>query len=289
MPGPALLAQSNPTPNEETFEELARLSSTDWLIAAAIIAGSILVGLGLRALLLKPMRRRFGHLVAGLLGRLIVGAAVGFGLVYALNEVGVSMSPLLGLLGLVGLALALAFQDVLSNFIAGVMLSTRRPFRVGDEVSTADYEGVVEDVTMRSVTLHTYDGVRVIIPNSTVWDGAIENFTVHGSRRTTLELGVGYDTDLDQAKRTILATVESVDGVTRSPEALVHAFGESSIDLAIRFWHEPGVADEWQVRDEVARVLKRELDRSGVDIPFPQVVVHSEDGRSDGSDPVEEP
>lgn len=273
---PRVLAQTETDQVEDTIEELGRLTATDWLVAGAIILGSIVAGLIARTIVVRSTKERLGHLISALIGRILVGLFFAVGLVYALNQVGVSVGPLLGLLGLVGLALALAFQEILSNFIAGVMISLQRPFRVGDEVSTGGYEGTVEDVTLRSVTMTRFDGVEVIVPNSMVWEGPIENFTSRGSRRTVLSVGVSYEADLDETKHLIVETVAGVDGVAASPapSALVHEFADSSVNFSVFFWHDASIASEWQVRDEVARRVKTELDAVGVEIPFPQLVLH---------------
>lgn len=278
-----LLAQADQTqpspPVEDTLEELARLTATDWLVAASIIVGAAIVGVLLRSLTIRVLRPRSGPLVAKLLGRLGLALIVAVGVVYALNQVGVSIGPVLGLLGLLGLALALALQEVLQNFIAGVMLSLQRPFRVGDQIRTGGYEGVVEDVTLRSVTLRTYDGVRVFVPNATVWDEPIENATTLGGRRTTLTVGVGYGSDLDKAQTVLLEAAASVEGVRDEPmpQALVNEFGDSSVNFAVRFWHDPDIASEWEVRDRLARTVKMRLDEEGIEIPFPQLVLHRDD------------
>jgi small conductance mechanosensitive channel len=270
-----LIYQSETSP-EETLAELSRLTASDWLLAGAIVVGSIIVGLLVRFVILRLLEGRSGPLVANLIARTVFVVILVIGFVYALGEVGVSIGPLFGLLGLLGLALALAFQDVLSNLIAGVMLSIQRPFRVGDEIKTGGYNGTVVDVNLRTMTMRTFDGVRVFIPNATVWADPIENFTSGGSRRTTLEIGVGYDSDLDAVKKILLDTMGLVEGINSDPvpRALVHEFGDNSINFAVRFWHAPGIADEWEVRDVLARRIKDELDRAGVDIPFPQVVLH---------------
>ncbi|REK34397.1 MAG: mechanosensitive ion channel family protein [Actinobacteria bacterium] len=270
-----LLAQTD-TDVEETLSELSSLTAADWIVAGSIIVGAIIIGLLVQRLSRRAFLDRSGTLVANLIGRLALFLILAIGFVYALNQVGVSMAPLLGLLGLLGLAFALAFQEVLGNVIAGVMLSIRRLFKIGDEIRSAGYEGTVEDVTLRTVTLRTFDGVRVFIPNSTVWQEPLENTTALNQRRTTLALGVGYDSDLDEAQELMLDSLRSIDGVRDdpSPQALVHEFGDCSINFAVRFWHEPHIADEWRVRDTVARRLKRDLDGAGIEIPFPQIVLH---------------
>jgi small conductance mechanosensitive channel len=269
------VAQTETPDVEETFSELSQLTATDWLIAGAIVLGAVAIGLVVRFAISRVLYSR-GRLVSRLISRLAFGLLVALGFVYALNQVGVSIGPVLGLLGLFGLALALAFQDVLGNFIAGIMLSIQRPFRVGDEIRASDYEGTVEDVSLRTTTVHTFDGVQVYIPNNEVWTNAIENSTETELRRTTLPLGVSYDTDLDAAQELILETVRGLDEVVEepAPQAFVHEFGDSSINYAVRFWHESPIATEWRVRDEAARSLKRALDDAGVEIPFPQLDLH---------------
>ena len=212
------------------------------------------------------------HVIARLISHVIFV----FGLVYALGQIGVSVGPLLGSLGVVGLALAFAFHDILENFIAGILMVLRRPFTIGDQIATNDYSGTVEDVTLRSMAMRTYAGERVYVRNAMVWKNPIVNHTELGERRTTIEVGVSYDTDLDEAARVMLAATTSISGVSEvhPVEVFIHEFGESSIDFAVRFWHQPQHAVEWAVRDEVARAIKRSLDAATIEIPFPQRVVH---------------
>ena len=274
----ALLAQTD-SGTEDALEELAALTLQDWLWAGGIVLVGGLVAWAGRNLIVRVLKDRAGTLVAKLIARVVAFVVLALALVYALNQVGVSIGPLLGLLGLAGLALALALQDVLANFIAGVMISLKRPFRVGDEIGTSDHEGRVEDVSLRVVTLRTFDGVEVFIPNSMVWDEPLRNFTSLGGRRTQLAVGVGYDTDLDRAQQILIDTMRELEGVRDdpAPAAFVHEFGDSSINFAVRFWHDPHVAEEWRVRDELARRIKKALDQAGIEIPFPQIVLHRAD------------
>ncbi len=148
-----LIAQNEPELGENPLDELSRLTASDWLIAGAVVIGAVLVAVALRSLVVRMIKPRSGQLVAKLLGRVAFSLVFAVGFVYALGQIGVSLGPVLGVLGLFGLALALALQEVMQNFIAGVMLSLQRPFRVGDEIRTAGHEGVVEDVSLRSLTL----------------------------------------------------------------------------------------------------------------------------------------
>ena len=263
-----------------TVGELGALTLSDWLWAAGLLAATILFSIVVRRALGAALERRTNPFVARLLGRMAAGIVFILGVVYTMSRLGVSIAPLLGALGLIGLALAFAFQDILENFIAGILMSLRRPFNEGDQIKTGDIEGTVQDITLRSVTLRAYNGVRIYVPNAMVWKSPIFNHTELGSRRTTLTVGVAYDTDLDAAQRVLVETMASVDGVLSEPppRAFVQQFGDSSIDFAMRFWHEPQTAVEWEVRDLVARTLKKNLDAAGIEIPFPQRVLHVPEG-----------
>jgi len=197
------------------------------------------------------------------------------GAIYSLEAVGVDLAPLLGLIGIFGLAIALALQDIFANFVAGLILLLRRPFKPGDEIGTGDHSGQVEDVNLRSVKIRQPDGVVVFVPNSDVLSNAIINFTEQGIRRTTVEVGVAYSARLEQAKSVIVDAISSIDGVVDDPRpsAFVHEFGDSSMNIAVNFWHLPSIGDEWAVRDRVAIAVKEALDSSGIEIPFPQRVI----------------
>ena len=263
---------------QEAASALSGLSLANWLWAAGLLVGAVVVGFLARRFVTRIAEKHTGTFIARLLGRFVAALVFAVGFIYALNQLGVSIGPLLGLLGLAGLAIALAFQDILENLIAGILMSVRRPFKAGDQISTNGHEGTVEDINLRVVSLVTYDGVRVYVPNSAVWSNPIINYTELGQRRTTLDVGVGYDTDLDEARSTILEALNEVDGVADepAPQAFVYEFGASSINLAVRFWHEPQIAEMWKARDAVARALKRRLDAEEIEIPFPQRVLHLE-------------
>ena len=132
-----------------------------------------LLGLTAGRLVTRFIDRRASTFVARLIGRFAAAMFVVVGFVYALNQLGVSIGPLLGLLGLAGRALALAFQDLLHDIIAGIFMSIRRPFDAGHQVSINGFEGTVESINLREVGLVGFDGVRVHIPNAGVWSNPI--------------------------------------------------------------------------------------------------------------------
>jgi len=263
------------TQTDDPLAQLGGLTAADWIVAGSLLLGAALVAVVVRRLVTRLSTPQLPPFLVRLLSRAAAGLVFGFGVLYALGQVGVSLAPLLGIAGLLGLAFALAFQDVLANFIAGVFLAARRPFGQGDEIVTGDLAGVVEDIQLRALTLRTYDGQRVYVPNSMVWSNPIINRTQLGKTRTTLEVGVAYDSDLGRAHEVLLGAMAGVDGVLESPppQASVHEFGASSVNFSLLFWHDAPKARQWSVRHDVALAVKAALDRAEIEIPFPQRVV----------------
>lgn len=278
----AWIAATTETDTSETLEQLGALTLSDWLWAGGLTIGAVLAAVVAFRLVVRLSRDALAPLVGRLVARLAASVVFVLGFLYAMQQVGVSLAPLLGLLGLFGLALAFAFQEVLENFIAGIFLSARRPFAHGDEITTTDYRGTVEDISLRELTLVTYDGEHVFVPNAAVWSNPIVNHTRRGIRRTTVDVGVAYGTSLEDAERILVGSLRSVDGVKEdpAPQALAHQLGDSSVNFALRFWHDAPVAEEWKVRNAVVQRVHAALGEAGIEIPFPQRVVelHRVDG-----------
>ncbi len=260
--------------------ELLGVSRSWWLAAAVAVLTGVAAYLTRRVLTRVIDKGQDDRVLGRQIGRLASIVVVVIGLVWALDIVGVAIGPLVGALGLGGVAVAFAAQDVIQNFIAGVIIQIRRPFRAGDQVTTMDFDGVVRDVDLRAVRLTTFDGLDVVLPAREVLGGAIVNHTRTPLRRTTLAVGLRYDTDLSQAREVLLGAVTTVEGVEAdpAPAAWVREFGDSSIDLDLMFWHHSDIATQYRVRSDVAVAVKAALDEAGIEIPFPQRVLHWGDG-----------
>ena len=268
-----VLAQSD----DEIVEQFSSLSWVDWVTAGTILVVGIVISRTIGRMVTRGVDRTSASDFAGImLGRFVAGVLSIITFIYALNAVDVSVGPLVGALGIAGLALAFAFQDILENVIAGVLIVMRRPIKIGDEVVTNDYTGAVTDITLRAVEIITLDGEMVFIPNAMVWKNPVVNLTAKADRRSSLEVGVAYDTDLDHAKTVLERAIRNVEGVldSRPVTAQVYEFGDSSINFMLRYWHDSPTADRWRLWDEVSRAVKRALDTEGVEIPFPQRVLH---------------
>ncbi|MEN3316200.1 MAG: small conductance mechanosensitive channel [Acidimicrobiaceae bacterium] len=252
------------------------LTIADWVAAGVIVVAGIGGGYALRSVLHRALRRGDSERhAADVLARAACWAMVAAGLFWSLSVLGLRLGPLFGALGIGGLAVAFAAQSILANFLASIILQIRRPFRRGDQITTNDCEGVVEEVNFRTVRLRTYAGERVLVPCAEVLAQPITNHTTLGRRRTALEIGVGYDADLEQARQVLLAATEAAEGVLEKPEpeVWVKEFDDSAVTLAVRFWHAPDQATLWRVRSHVAVAVKAALDNAGIAIPFPQRVL----------------
>lgn len=285
---PRSLLVSQETDLETLREALAGepLTLWDWGKAGIILVVALVGSRVIKFALKRLMASRWDSAVVDLLARLVGYGIVTFGVIYALEQLGVRIGPLLGALGIVGIALAFALQDILQNFVAGLLLQIRRPFSYGDQISTGDIEGTVESIDARSVTVVTPDGDTVYIPSSEVVTVAIYNQTEKGRRRSSIAVGVAYGSDLDRVKTAFVEAMTGLDSVLDSPppEVRFTGFGDSSIDFVVRFWHAPTIADSWEARDEVGMALDKAATRAGIVIPFPQrVVTHLGRGQADGS------
>lgn len=261
------------------------LDGWDYLTAGIILVAAFIVSRVAKVAVRKAIERGGGDAFIGqLLGRLVGYLVVAIGLVYALDTLGIAAGPAIGALGIVGIALAFALQDLLENFVAGVLIQLRRPFTTGQEVVLADTEGTVAEIDARVVVLDTPDGEQVRIPSLQVVKNPIVNHTARGLRRSEIVVGVAYESDLRRCQQVLLDTVAGADGVdnSRDVEALVSEFGDSSINFTVRFWHEPSIRSAWHTRSAVGLAIHRAFEREGIEIPFPQrVVTMQADGAGD--------
>jgi len=249
------------------------VATGDIILAAIVFAAAIALAVLLRRLLVHALDRgdadrRVGRLTGRFLGLVVVVV----GAIYALGVAGVRIGPLLGALGVGGVALAFAAQDILQNLVAGILLQIRRPFKVGEQIGSGDFEGTVDDVNLRTVELTTYDGLTVYLPNAEVLRTPIVNYTRTPYSRTSLTVGVAYNTDLTHAQAVLHDGCGAASGVQQHPppEVWVEEFAESSINFAVRYWHAADIASRWRVRSAVAVAIKTALDEAGIRIPFPQ-------------------
>jgi small conductance mechanosensitive channel len=173
--------------------------------------------------------------------------------------------------GLAGLALAFALQNILENFVAGLLILIRRPFRRGDQIVTNEFAGVVMDIDLRVTRLRVFDGEEVLIPNATVFTEPITNLTRLGRRRTQVIVGIDYRDDHHAVQALLLDAVRAVSDVLESPEpeVLLVEFGESSVDVEVSYWTAPDMRTVRHTRHRVLVACKSAIDEAGMTIPWP--------------------
>jgi small conductance mechanosensitive channel len=247
------------------------LALWDWLHAGLIVLATVAFSQVVRRVTLKAFGTHAHRPAARISARFAAYLIAAAGLMYALNALHVQIGPLIGALGIGGIALAFALQDILQNLVAGVILQARRPIRHGDQVEVAHYQGTVTDIDLRNVLLRTYDGLDVYLPNRLVLEGPIVNYTMSPLRRLSLEIGVSYETDLTQAQRCLVHAASRVDGVAAEPPAAawVTRFGDSSIEFAVLFWYSVADRTFWEVRSSVAISIQESLRDAGIRVPYP--------------------
>ncbi len=254
------------------------LTSGDWLRAGAILLGALVLAIVLSSVLRRLIAHGIGHGFAAIITARLAGYAVFLiGLFYALTTLGVRVGPLIGALGLGGLVLALALQSPVENFVASLVLQSRRPFSIGDTIEIDGTRGIVVDIDSRTTRLTGLDGTQVRMPNSAVLADSIINLTRDPARRSSLTLGVAYDTDLQRAADVLNEATSRVPRVLADPPPTVNldGFGDSSIGFTILFWHASDVPSELAARNDLVLAVHQALSTQGITIAFPQMVVWS--------------
>jgi small conductance mechanosensitive channel len=196
------------------------------------------------------------------------------GLIACLPLIGVNIGPVLALIGAAGLVIGLALQGTLSNFASGVLILIYRPYDTGDAITVAGLSGKVSGMNLLYTTINTFDNQLITIPNNSVWNDAITNITGSDTRRVDMVFGIGYGDDFAAAQGILRSILESHPKVLKTPEPVirVHELADSSVNLVCRPWS--NTADYWDVYWDVTETAKREFDKQGISIPFPQRDVH---------------
>ncbi|MBD2561502.1 MULTISPECIES: mechanosensitive ion channel family protein [Nostoc] len=233
--------------------------------------------------------RRSARNLGLVLGRLAQGLTILIGLFIALSIVIPTFraGDLIQLLGISGVAIGFAFRDILQNFLAGILILLTEPFQIDDQIVFKGFEGTVENIETRATTIRTYDGRRIVIPNSELFTNSVTVNTAFDNRRLEYDVGIGYNDDIDRAKQLMLDAMHSVNEVLKdpAPDVLVMELAESTVNIRVRWWvHPPRRADNLISRDKVITAIKKTLVANGIDLPFPtqQILFHDQTEETDG-------
>jgi len=197
-----------------------------------------------------------------------------FGFFIALSAIGIDSSSLALILGALGFGISFGLQNVVNNFVSGLILLFERPIRVGDKIQVGDMGGVVGEIGIRATTVHTWDGADVIVPNANLISNEIINWTFSDhKRRIEVKVGVAYGVDPETVLALLPSLVTSHPDVLENPEpiALFLGFGDSSLDFSLRCWTKAPAPD---IQSDVGVAVNRALVEAGIEIPFPQQDLH---------------
>ncbi|MEK7685172.1 MAG: mechanosensitive ion channel domain-containing protein [Verrucomicrobiota bacterium] len=204
-----------------------------------------------------------------------------FGFYVALLIVGIDLSSLAVIAGAVGLGLGFGLQNIISNFVSGLIILAERPITIGDRIEVGNVVGQVTKISLRSTTVVTNDNITIIVPNSDFISSRVINWS-HGDPRVRLRLpvGVAYGTNLELLQRVLLEVARDHPKVLRQPEPalLFIGFGESALDFELAVWTSEMTFAPRRFRSELYFAIEKKLRENNIQIPFPQRDLHLRSG-----------
>lgn len=302
--GAALLAQPNDEANsQQAIDEAGRqgvadlssagqgLSQGDLNALLPLLVGYVVPVIGAVLILIvsyfvarlvsriasSPVRSRVDETLGRFVGKLVFYTIMVFALLGVLGMFGVSITSFAAVVAAAGFAIGLAFQGTLSNFAAGVLLLVFRPFKVGDVINAAGITAKVDEIDLFVTALDTFDNRRIVVPNSVIASGTIENISHHVQRRVEVNVGVDYAASLDRTREALTTAAGTlreslIEGEGRGYQVVLLDLGASSVNWTVRFWTKAG--DFGAVKEQLTAAVKNHLDQAGIGIPFPQMDVH---------------
>ena len=241
--------------------------------------GTIIIGFYLSSKASSMVRKQMSTLqrvdktLTPILASIIRYAGFILTLVVALGQFGVQTTSIIAVLGAAGLAIGLALQGTLSNVASGIMLLLLRPFSVGDWIETNSISGTVREIGLFATQIDTFDNIYITVPNSSIWSATIINNSRHQIRRMDLDIGIGYNSDLNEVEKALITLTKDKRILSDpEPQFLVVDYADSAILVRLRLYAQ--YDDFFALNWDLKRRLKPLLDANNIEIPFPQRVVH---------------
>lgn len=265
------------TPSRVEIEKM--IDRAQWLAPITVVSLVILLifwvlargAAGLARRLLKQRLR--SPLLADIAARAMALLVLLIGIYLVLQVAGLTRLAVtvLGGTGLIGIIIGLAFREIAENSLASILLSVRNPFRTGDWIEIGEYQGIVQNLNMRTTILLTLDGNHIQIPNSLVFKSVVTNFSSNPNRRAEFLVGIGYENSIVAAQELIIATLRGHPAILDTPEpaAIVHELGASSVNIRVLFWFDGKSNSIFRLRSSVMRQVKRALQQAGISMPAP--------------------
>jgi len=242
--------------------------------------GTLIIGLYLSKLAASATRKLFEKMprqdatLTPVLAAISKYAVIVLTLIISLAQFGVETTSVIAVLGAAGLAIGLALQGTLSNVAAGVMLLLLRPFEAGHWIEASGISGTVKEIGLFTTSIVTFENIFITVPNSTIWSATIINHSKLKTRRLDLDIGIGYETDLDVAEKAMFKLAADARVLKDpAPSFLVVSYDDSAITVRLRLY--AAYDDYFALSWDLKRQLKSVFDAEGISIPFPQRVVHT--------------
>jgi len=258
---------------DSAFTPLIVLKICGWVLGL-IICNSLLRRLVVQRLL---ARTRFDAGVQFAISRIFGYVFLILGTYIALLVNGVDLSSLAVIAGALGIGLGFGLQNIVGNFVSGIILLAERPVSIGDRIEVAGVAGQVKQINLRSTTVVTNDNITIIVPNSDLVSSTVTNWS-HGDPkvRIRLPIGVAYGTNPEKLREVILAVAAAHPDILKNPESAVFfdSFGDSSLNFELAVWTTDRAHNPRRFRSELNFAIEKALRENGIEIPFPQRVVH---------------
>ena len=261
----------------EKYLEKAEALFLDYAPKIVTALAILIIGLFVIGLLVKMSKKIMKKAGIDLTLQKFLGNLLGWALkilliVTVISQLGVETTSFAAILAAAGLAVGLALQGSLANFAGGVLIMIFKPFKLGDLVEAQGEIGVVKEIDIFTTKLTGLSNKEIIIPNGSLSNGNIINYTTEGTRRVDLVIGVSYDADIKQAKNVLMEVLTSNPKVLKDPAPTVNVseLADSSVNFAVRPWS--STADYWDVYFETIENIKEALDTANIDIPYPHQV-----------------
>ncbi|RZO96798.1 MAG: mechanosensitive ion channel [Gammaproteobacteria bacterium] len=192
----------------------------------------------------------------------------------AINQLGIQTTSIIAVLGAAGLAIGLALQGSLSNFAAGILIVIYRPYKVGDYIQADNHLGTVDDIQIFSTVLRTPDNKIVVVPNGSIMNGSIVNFSHQKERRIDIVIGCSYDDDIDKVKEVLADVLSKDERILKEPKPRIalSELADSSVNFIVRPWVKN--SEYLDVLYSLLEEIKKRFDQEGISIPYPQSDVH---------------
>jgi small conductance mechanosensitive channel len=239
-----------------------------------LIIGRIVAGFGRKVVRKMLAKAKTEPSIVSFAGSLTYVLILVFVFIAVLGKFGVETASLVAVLGAATFAIGFALQGSLANFAAGVLVLVFRPYKVGDFIDAAGVAGTVKGIKLFTTELATPDNIKILVPNGKIYGDIIKNFSVYDTRRLNISIGISYDSSIQKAMDVVLKLIKEDPRILPdpAPQVVVSELADSSVNFFVRPWARR--QDFWDVNFDLIRKIKEAFDQNGIEIPFPQRVVH---------------